>query len=153
MKPRSMFRPVSRTLIWSPTSTPSCPVISLALDRRLQQPNPGPFFGGTGDQSIEGFPNAAGEELRRGGFPHLTLHLLGRIFLLGAMRRQRRQLRRVIGKLVARQGGFQQSLGNQVGKSAVRCGGMAVFAARPTRSVPPTLAREVERHTRRPPAT
>jgi hypothetical protein len=55
-----------------------------SLGRRLQQPNPGSFFGGTGDKGIEGLSNPAGEELRRSGFPHLTLHLRGRIFLLGA---------------------------------------------------------------------
>ncbi len=31
-----------------------------SLGRRLQQPNPGSFFGGTGDKGIEGLSNPAG---------------------------------------------------------------------------------------------
>jgi proteasome lid subunit RPN8/RPN11 len=43
------------------------------------------------------------------------------------MRRQRRELSRAVGQLISRQCGFQQPLGNQVGKSAVWRGGMAVL--------------------------
>ena len=87
MKPRSMFRPVRRTPYLVTHIDPLMSGNKLALDRDLQQPDPGPFFGRTSDQGIERFPDTAGEELSRGRFPYLTLHPLGRIFLLGAMRR------------------------------------------------------------------
>src|SRR6266581_5478375 len=64
------------------------PVDHLPLHGGTEDPDPDPLLGHGGDHSLEPFPDPGLQEERRSRFPHLALHLVRFVLLLGAVARQ-----------------------------------------------------------------
>src|SRR5262249_37736521 len=73
-------------------------VDQLAFGWRLQQAHPRPLVRRAGDEGVEGFAEVSRQEQRGGGLAYLPFHLAGRIFLGGAMGRERSQLGVGVGR-------------------------------------------------------
>src|SRR5262249_56923458 len=58
----------------------------LPLDRRRRNTDEGALRRRAGDDRVEPFADAVGDDERGGRFPHLALDLVGRVFLPGAVR-------------------------------------------------------------------
>src|SRR6266850_4821386 len=64
------------------------PVDHLPLHGGTEDPDPGPLLGHGGDHSLEPLPDPGLQEERRGRLPHLPLHLVRVVLLLGAVASQ-----------------------------------------------------------------
>ena len=131
MKPCSGSVLSSRTRTRSPTSSPSWPRSTRPSTGGWRSRTHVPFVRRAGDDPVELVADAARHPQRGRSLPHQPLDLVGGILLFRAVRREHRQLGES-DRAPSRpgDGGLEQTLRHQIGKSPVRRGRMRVVGDR-----------------------
>jgi len=117
-------------------------VFQPALDRRIENPGPGPLRGGAGDDPVELGADPVAQQARRRRLPRETLDFLGVVFFFRAVDRERLELVGAKRSGPARDRRFEQALGDDIGVAPVGGRRMRVLGHREPEVPHHALARE-----------
>jgi hypothetical protein len=114
------------------------------LQMRLLDADEGSVLGHASYDGVEDFANAMLHGEGSEAFRHLTFDFAGSVFFLRAVGGNRRQLRIGIGIRLTGKQSFDLTLRDDIGKAAIRCGGVSVILHRETEVSRRNFARAFE---------
>src|SRR5262249_36092752 len=115
---------------FSPDLQPLETVDELALDRRIEDPDPGALLRSAGPDGVEVLADPVLEEHRRGRLAHLAFDLVRVVFLLGAVTGELLELRVRVRRRATGERGLDEALRDEIGVASVRGGRMRVILDR-----------------------